>query len=153
MKSPSRVLLLVTLLGSSARADVKLPAIFSDHAVLQRDPRVPVWGVAEPGEKVTVKYAGQTQSATAGTDGKWQVALTNLKIGAPRTLTIEGKNTIAIQDVIVGEVWLGSGQSNMAMTVARARDFEAEQATAKFPLIRHFKEESGPNGTAQTGGK
>jgi sialate O-acetylesterase len=141
------------ILGSLswARAEVALPAIFSDHMVLQRDARVPVWGTASAGEKVTVEFAGQKQSATAGADGRWKVAFANLKSNAaPQTLTVKASNTLVIQDVLVGEVWLGSGQSNMAFTVNRADNFEAEAAAAKFPLIRHFKEESTSAKTAQT---
>ena len=129
----------------SARADVSLPAIFSDHMVLQSDVRVPVWGSASPGEKITVDFAGQSVATTAASDGTWQVAFTRLAPSpTARSLTIKGNNTITIQDVLVGEVWLGSGQSNMAMTVNRAKNYEAEKVAANFPLIRHFKEES-PN--------
>jgi len=155
MKTPLRSLagLAIAAFAFSARADVKLPAIFSDHMVLQRDARVPVWGSAAPGEKVTVTFAGQSQTATASADGKWRVALTNLTVAASaQTLTVKGNNTLTIQDVLVGEVWLGSGQSNMAMTVNRAKDFEQEQAAAKFPLIRQFKEDSPANDTAQSEG-
>jgi len=131
------------LCSLTARADVSLPAIFSDHMVLQRDARVPVWGTAAPGEKITVEFAGQSVGTTAATDGKWQVALTNLSAGSsPQVLTIKGNNSIVIQDVLVGEVWLGSGQSNMAMTVSRAQNFETEKSAATFPLLRHYKEES-----------
>ena len=147
------VLFTVAALSATIRADVALPAIFSDHMVLQRDARVPVWGTAAAGEKVTVEFAGQSQSTTTAADGKWQVALANLKSGAPQTLTVRGNNAITIQDVLVGEVWLGSGQSNMAMTVNRAQDFDAEKAAAKSPLIRHFKEESGSATTPQAVGK
>jgi sialate O-acetylesterase len=103
---------------------------------------VPVWGTAIPGEQVSVEFAGQIRSTVAGPDGKWQVVLVGLKTGAPQTLTVTANNTLTIQDVLVGEVWLGSGQSNMAMTVNRAKNFAHEQRTAKVPLIRHFKEES-----------
>ncbi|MEO6244387.1 MAG: sialate O-acetylesterase [Opitutaceae bacterium] len=147
------VAMLPLAFARSARADVSLPAVFSDHMVLQRDARVPVWGTAAPGEKITVEFSGQSHSTTAGTDGKWRVTLADQKAGAPQTLTIRGNNTIVIQDVLVGEVWLGSGQSNMAMTVNRAKDFDAEKAAAKFPLIRHFKEESGSAATSQSVGK
>lgn len=153
MKSLPRSFPLLLLALIPARAEVKLPAIFSDHMVLQRDTVVPVWGTAAPGEKVTVEFAGQRPAATAGADGKWRVTLAPLAGAAPQTLTIKGANTITIQDVLVGEVWLGSGQSNMAMTVNRAAAFEREQAAANFPLIRHFKEESGPATTAQSEGK
>jgi sialate O-acetylesterase len=145
--------LVLLTLGPAVHADVRLPAIFSDHMVLQRDVAIPVWGWADPGEDVTVSFAGQTQSVRAGADGKWSVKLTPAGVGEPATFTVKGKNTITINDVLVGEVWLGSGQSNMAMTVNRAQNFEQEQAAAKFPQIRMFKEESGPAATAQTVGK
>lgn len=135
---------------SSARGDVQLPALFSDHMVLQRDRPVPVWGRAEAGEKVTVQFAGQTKSATAGADGKWIVTLDKLAANQPLTLTVSGKNTVTVNDVLVGEVWLGSGQSNMAMQVSRAKDFEQEKAAANLPQIRMFTVTSGPANTAQS---
>lgn len=143
----------LSLLAASARADVKLPAIFGDHMVLQRDTAVPVWGTAAPGEEITVSIAGQTATAKAGADGKWSVKLAKLSATGPHTLTVKGKNTVTFSDVLVGEVWLGSGQSNMAMTVNRAKDFEAEQAAAKFPHIRMFTEASGAANSAQSEGK
>jgi sialate O-acetylesterase len=124
--------------AAPAAADVKLPAIFSDHAVLQGDAAVAVWGWADPGEEVTVSIAGVSKSATAGPDRKWSVKLDKLAAGGPHTLTVTGKNTRTIRDVLVGEVWLASGQSNMALTVSRAKDFEAEKAAAKFPQVRMF---------------
>jgi sialate O-acetylesterase len=141
------------LLATAARADVKLPAIFGDHMVLQRDATVPVWGTAAPGEEVSVSIAGQGVSAKAGADGKWSVKLTKLSAAGPHTLTVKGKNTVTFSDVLVGEVWLGSGQSNMAMTVNRAKDFDQEQAAAKFPQIRMFTEASGAANSAQSEGK
>ena len=150
-------LLLVTSailsVATAARAEVKLPAIFGDHMVLQRDTGVPVWGTAAPGEEVTVSIAGQTVTAKAGADGKWSVKLTKLTAAGPHTLTVKGANTLTFSDVLVGEVWLGSGQSNMAMTVNRAKDYEAEQAAAKFPLIRMFTEASSAANAAQSEGK
>ncbi len=140
-------------LAATARADVKLPAIFGNHMVLQRDAAVPVWGTAAPGEEVTVAIAGQTASAKAGADGKWSVKLAKLAAAGPHTLTVKGKNTVTFSDVLVGEVWLGSGQSNMAMTVNRAKDYEQEQAAAKFPEIRVFTESSAAATTAQSEGK
>lgn len=145
-----RLAALLFALTAAAFADVRLPAVFSDHLVLQAGVAVPVWGWADAGERVTVTFAGQSQVATPGQDGRWTVKLAPLVPGATGRLVVEGKNRIAIEDVLVGEVWLGSGQSNMAMTVNRARDFEAEQAAANFPQIRMFKEESGPAATAQT---
>jgi sialate O-acetylesterase len=153
MKTLPRSLAFLIVVASSVQAEVRLPALFSDHMVLQRDANAPVWGTASPGEKVTVDFAGQRKSTTANADGKWQVALIGLKAGAPQTITVTGDNTLAVHDVLVGEVWLGSGQSNMAMTVNRAKDFEQEQRTATFPLIRQFKEESASATTAQSEAK
>lgn len=138
MKLRSLILALACGLPGAARADVKLPALFSDHAVLQRDATVPVWGWAAKGEEVTVSMAGQSQATKAGEDGKWRVDLKNLSAGGPHVLTVKGTNTLTVNDVLVGEVWLGSGQSNMAMTVNRAQNYEQEQAAAKLPEVRHF---------------
>ena len=126
----------------AARAEVTLPALFSDHLVLQRDVAVPVWGGADPGEQVTVRGFGQTKSTTAGADGRWRLTLDQLHAGAPTTLSVTGRNTITIDDVRVGEVWLCSGQSNMVMPVRNAHDGERETATADLPQLRVFTVES-----------
>lgn len=136
-----------------ALADVTLPAIFSDHLVLQRDTTVPVWGWAEPGETVTVSVAGQTQMTRANADRRWQVKFANLRANGATTLVVEGKNQVTINDVLIGEVWLGSGQSNMAMTVNASRDAGREAAAATFPQIRMFKEESPAANAPQQVGK
>src|SRR5690242_18219467 len=99
-----------------ARADVTPASVFIDHMVPQRGKPVPVWGTATPGERVTVAIAGQTQSTDASGDGKWMVRLNDLPVGGPYTLAIVGKNSIKLDDVLVGEVWLCSGQSNMDFT-------------------------------------
>jgi len=132
------------MLAPQLFAEVRLPAIFADHMVLQAGHAVPVWGWADPGEEVSVSIAGQTKTTKADSHGKWMVQLDKLKSGDAVTLTVKGKNTIIITDVLVGEVWLGSGQSNMAMTVNRAKNYEQEQAAATFPKIRMFRESSGP---------
>jgi sialate O-acetylesterase len=146
-------LVLAAALATPARADVTLPAVLSDHMVLQRETSVPIWGTATAGESVSVEFQGQKQSTLAGADGKWRVALKDLRAGGPDILTVKGRNTVTIQDVLVGEVWLGSGQSNMAFTVNRGKDFEAEKAAANYPLIRHYKEDSPNADTPQTAGK
>jgi sialate O-acetylesterase len=105
--------LLLALAAPAARADVKLPPILSSHMVLQRDADVPIWGTAKPGEKVTVKFRDQSKEAVADKDGKWAVKLAPLKAGGPDKLTVAARNTITLEDVLVGEVWIGSGQSNM----------------------------------------
>ncbi len=131
---------LVFLLGvRSLEAEVKLPAIFSDHMVLQQDAALPVWGWAASGEKVSVQFADQTVSTEADAQGNWKLKLSPLKASAqPGSFVVRGANTITIADVLVGEVWLGSGQSNMAMPVRAARDAETETAAANFPAIRWF---------------
>ena len=125
-----------------AQADVKLPNVLSDHMVLQREAPVPVWGTAAPGEQVTVKFREQTKTATADKDGKWLVKLDALTAGGPDALTVVGKNTVTLQDVLVGEVWVGSGQSNMAGTVggyAKTDEVLAKLAEAKYPKLRFSK--------------
>ena len=133
------------LCAGAGYADVKPSALFSDHMVLQSGMSVPVWGTADPGEKVTVTLAGQTPSAVAGTNGKWMVRLLNLKAGGPFEMSIDGKNHIQVTDVLVGEVWLGSGQSNMEFTVSKKKasfagliNEDQEIAAANYPTIRMF---------------
>jgi sialate O-acetylesterase len=123
----------------AALANVKLPSVFTDHLVLQRDLPAPVWGWADPGEKVTVEFAGQTKTATADANGKWELKLDALGASEEsRTLTVRGNNTIALSDVLVGEVWICSGQSNMSFAVHDALDADKEIAAANYPHIRLF---------------
>ncbi len=129
----------LALLATAARADVKLPVIFGDHMVLQRDQKVPVWGWADDGEKVTVEFAGQKIETTAK-GGKWSVALAPLKASSNGAkFTVTGKNKVEFEDVLVGEVWFCSGQSNMEMTVGSSKNAQAEIAAANNPRIRHIK--------------
>jgi sialate O-acetylesterase len=134
----------------SSRAEVKLPSIFSDHMVLQKNAVVPVWGWADPGEQVTASLAGQTRTATADAAGNWRLQFENLSTTEPQTLKISGKNTIEIQDVLIGEVWLASGQSNMQLSVNEATNAWRERAEAKFPQIRMFTVGRHPATTPQT---
>ena len=130
--------------SSPILAEVKLPPIFSDHAVLQQGMSVPIWGTADAGEKVTVTFDGRTKTATTGADGKWMIRLAGLKAGGPFEMTVAGKNTISVKDVLVGEVWIASGQSNMQFPVSRSGPYgglpNADQvvAAASFPKIRIF---------------
>src|SRR3954447_21549731 len=103
----------MSLTSSTALADVRLPALFTDHMVLQQGQKNRVWGWADPGEDVIVTIGGQRQTAKADDQGKWKVTLNPLAVGEPLTLSITGKNKLAVQDVLVGEVWICSGQSNM----------------------------------------
>jgi sialate O-acetylesterase len=120
----------------AAIAEVKLPAIFGDHMVLQRNQRDRVWGWAEPGEEVTVTIASQNRSVRAGRDGRWQVELEPMPAGGPLTMSIKGKNEIRLEDIMVGEVWVCSGQSNMEWAVGSSNDADLESRAAKFPGIR-----------------
>src|SRR2546423_6520640 len=115
MNRPIRLLLplLWIITASPLRAEVKPHGLFTDGCVLQQGMPAPVWGMAKAGEKVTVKIAGQSQSTTAASNGTWMVKLKPLKAGGPFSMTIAGENTIEIKNVLVGEVWICSGQSNM----------------------------------------
>jgi len=117
---------------------VTLPRIFTGNMVLQRDIPVPVWGCASPGEKVSVKFNGQSVSARASRDGRWMVKLAPLKAGGPFDMIIKGKTSIILKNVLVGEVWICSGQSNMELPVSRIRDGENEAVSAAYPNIRLF---------------
>ena len=130
---------LAASLMPTARADVRLPHVMSDNMVLQRDIELPVWGWAAAGEAVTVTLGEHKATAKAGDDGKWQVRLPAMKAGGPHEMTIEGQNRIALKNILVGEVWVCSGQSNMAWPVSRSDNAEKEIAAAKFPQIRLFQ--------------
>src|SRR5207253_9652996 len=96
----------------------------------------PIWGTADPGETVVVKFASQTRNTKAGSDGKWQVTLSSMPASAtPGTMTISGNNTITLDDVLVGEVWIVSGQSNMQFTLAESADGEAAMPAANGPAV------------------
>ncbi len=133
------ILLLAAGCALSSHAAVSLPAIFKDHMVLQRDRPIPVWGWAEAGQEINVKFADQTKITKADKDGRWKVVLDPQPASAdPRILRISGQSTEVVKDVLVGEVWLCSGQSNMAMPVKGVSDSAKEMAAADFPLIRMF---------------
>lgn len=134
-------ILAVLLLGfsSTLQANVTLPAIFGDHMVLQQSVKLPVWGKAEPGEKITVTIGSRTGSTTADAAGKWRVDLDPLEDSTqPVTMTIAGKNTITFSDVLVGDVWVCSGQSNMEFGIAVESHAAQELPKANNPLIRIF---------------
>ena len=119
-----------------------LASVFSDHMVLQRGIRIPVWGSAEPGDKVTVQFAGQTKSAKAGPDGGWRVTLASLPAShEARDLTVRSTlapQPVTLTDVLVGDVWVCSGQSNMQWPVGSSNNAPAEIASADYPNVRFF---------------
>jgi sialate O-acetylesterase len=131
--------------AAAAVAEVRLPALFSDNMVLQREAKVPIWGTAEPGETVTVTLGDQRVTGSADSQGRWKVELSPLATGGPFEMTISGKNKLTLHNVVVGEVWICSGQSNMEMAVASTaralggvRNADQEIAAANFPMIRQF---------------
>lgn len=124
-------------LAPGARADVKLPALFSDNMVLQQGARVPVWGWADEGERVAVTFRGRKVSTTA-TKGKWRITLPIQKAGGPDTFTVEGKNRVELRNVLVGEVWVCSGQSNMEWSMGRSFEPDNDIANSANPGLRLF---------------
>lgn len=152
MKLRWNILLSVIVLACAAtavRADVRLAGVFGDHMVLQRDAAVPVWGWAKPESQITVAVGQQSASAKADQNGKWIVKLEAMKAGGPLEMKVTGDGEVVVEDILVGEVWLCSGQSNMAMTVSRAKDFPQEKANSNLPMIRHFKTAAHATGEMQ----
>ena len=143
MKKSISVFLLLTI--QLLMANVSLPYIFSDNMVLQRNSKIPVWGFASPHEKVSVSFKNQTKSTVADQNGNWKVDLDQEKEGGPFTLTIKGNNEIIFKNVLVGDVWLCSGQSNMEWNLARVDGYQNELIEQNFPLIRHLKIERSIN--------
>ncbi len=134
-----QVLFLLALITLTAKADVHLPDVIGSSMVLQQKQTVPIWGTAEPGETVTVAFAGQKKTVVAGPDGKWRVDLGKLSASfKPQTMTITGKNKIELKDILVGEVWLVAGQSNMQWRLPESAGGEAATAAANHPNIRLF---------------
>jgi len=139
MNTTTRLSLAVICLcfaASALQAEVSLPNVFGDHMVLQRGHQNPVWGKADPGEKVTVSIAGQSHATVANAEGTWRVQLTSMEAGGPHRLTVEGKNAIVFEDVLVGEVWVCSGQSNMRWKVKDSNHRDVEIASANLPEMR-----------------
>lgn len=138
-------------LGAPVAAEVKLPAVFSDHMVLQRDKAIPVWGWDAPGTEVTVTLGEAKASAKADDKGGWKVALPAQKANAKgQKLAVKGTSEKSFSDVLVGEVWLCSGQSNMEWTVAASDNPQQEIANGNHPLIRHIKIPHRPSAKAET---
>jgi len=128
----------IAFVSYEAQADVRLPSIFGSNMVLQADMPIKIWGWADPGEQVTVTVGQKRATAKAACCGKWMVTIEPLKAGGPIEVIVEGKNKIKFTNVLIGEVWICSGQSNMAWPVTRALNPEKEIASANFPKIRLF---------------
>jgi sialate O-acetylesterase len=141
--TPLRRLLPVLALAfvPAVRADVVPNPLFTNHAVLQRDKPIIVWGTSDPGEEVRVSLSNETGTTAAGTasaDGKWVVKLTSLPAGGPYTLSIQGKNKVELKDVLIGEVWICSGQSNMEWQLKNSFEANKDIAAATNPKLRLF---------------
>jgi sialate O-acetylesterase len=130
--------LLVPVITSLSQ--VRLPRLISDGMVLQRESKINIWGWASPSEKITVSFAGKRRKTTATAEGRWSVEFPEMKAGGPYNMTIAGKNNLEVKDILIGDVWLCAGQSNMVhqMDIHDVR-YAKDIATANYPEIRHFK--------------
>lgn len=139
MKGITLTLFIVLSFISTTNAQIKLPRIVRDSMILQRDAKVKIWGWAANGEKVTVSFAGKKYRTKTGADGKWTVTLSPTKAAGPYTMNIDASNHIALKDVLIGDVWFCSGQSNMVhqMKLHNVR-YEDDIAKANYPEIRQF---------------
>ena len=133
-----QILIFIVFFSFLANANVRMPLLFSDGMVLQRNKSIPIWGWADAGEKVEIQFNKQIKTVTADKNGKWMVSLNAEKAGGPFELSITGKNKIVIKDVLVGEVWICSGQSNMEFQVYKTMNSQAEINDSNYPMIRHF---------------
>ena len=141
MKTSLKLFFLIALTFFShiySQAEIKLPRIFSSNMVLQQGIEIPVWGWADKGEQIIITFNKNTVRTKTGTDGKWMVKLPVQQYGGPHTLTVKGKNTLVFENILIGEVWVCSGQSNMEWRVAQSNNAEIEIAAANFPKIRLF---------------
>jgi sialate O-acetylesterase len=139
MKRPYVLLFVFLTAITQVSGNVRLPRLFSDNMVLQREMSVPVWGWADPGEKVIVALGGHVAETIASANGLWKLSLGHLDAGGPFQLIVTGKNNITIRNVLVGEVWVCSGQSNMAMEVKESANAIQEISSADYPQIREFQ--------------
>lgn len=135
---PLALLLTTSFLITEVSAEVKLPKVFGDHMVLQRDQSVAIWGWAEPGEAIKITTPFETQNLKAGENGKWMTRLKPMEAGGPIEVKLKGTNEIVLKDVLVGDVWVCSGQSNMEWPVAASTNAKEEIESAKYPNIRLF---------------
>ena len=133
-------LILLTAVATIAFADIKLPSVISDNMVLQQGKAVRIWGWAEPNEQIMFSVSWRTTGwgITADKDGKWMFKMTPPAPGGPYEMTISGKNTVKIKNILVGEVWVCSGQSNMQMAVSQSANSQQEITAASYPNIRLF---------------
>src|SRR5260370_41540012 len=132
------VVMLVPVLRQAAHAEIHVPSIIGDNMVLQQGLKVRIWGTAQPGERVTVTFAARKGIATTDAMGRWQILIGPFKAGGPFAMTISGSNTLTFSNVLVGEVWICSGQSNMEFPLVNAKGGTEAVAQANYPEIRLF---------------
>src|ERR1700712_1654247 len=135
------LLLLVALFlfKFSAFADIRLPQLINNHMVLQRDIKLKIWGWALPGEKINISFNGKQINTLTRNDGKWLVNLPAMKAGGPYVMSIKGNNEIILNDILIGDVWFCSGQSNMVLPMERLKEkYPDEVAHDNFPEVRNF---------------
>ena len=129
----------ILLFYSTSFAEVRLPRLISDGMVMQRDTKVNVWGWAAANEKVTVRFHDKVYTTTADAKGNWSITLPVMKAGGPYTMKVEGSNIIEVKNIMIGDVWICSGQSNMALPMERVKErYSSVIANAENPAIRHF---------------
>ncbi|EHQ25332.1 sialate O-acetylesterase [Mucilaginibacter paludis] len=133
------ILIFTIFYAIPVKAQVRLPQLISDGMVLQRDTKLKIWGWASPGESITIKFNNRRLSTKTSSAGQWQVTLPETKAGGPYQMEIIGRNRIVLKDILVGDVWFCSGQSNMTIKMERVKEkYPEEIATANFPNIRYF---------------
>jgi len=140
---------LAVLCAVPAAAAVRLPSVIGNNMVLQQGIELPIWGWADPGEEVTVTLGLAEKRATADAKGRWQVKLPAMEAGGPHAMTVSGKNKIQLKDILVGEVWVCSGQSNMEWPLRAATNGAKEVAAANYPKIRLFHVPKRPSGSPE----
>ena len=133
------LLLAIFAFALNSYAEIKLPRVISDNMVLQRNQVVNIWGWADAKEKVSVNFNGQTVTTKAGKNGKWMLSLTPMEAGGPYEMILKGKNTITLKNILLGDVWICSGQSNMEWRLSNTNNAEEEIAGARYPKIRLFE--------------
>lgn len=142
-------LLITPTLAQEGGTSLKLAAIFNDHAVFQRDKPIPVWGWSQPGQMIAVTFGKETALTETDKEGHWMVKLPPQKAGGPYTLSVVGESVVEVTDILVGEVWVCSGQSNMGMSVRGSLNAQKEMADANYPQLRLFRAELAVAGKPQ----
>ena len=132
-------ILMLVLSIKCVQGNVRLPVLISDGMVLQRDSRINIWGWASPGEKVTVKFNNKIFRTKTDSQGNWKIVVPPMKAGGPFSMVVKGNNSIIIENIMIGDVWFCSGQSNMVTPMERVKErYQEEIKTANYPEIRNF---------------